>query len=79
MTARDLTTLQLVWWETAELFHARDPFPVGGVTEDPATGAAAAAFGAYLRALGDHAHLLVHDPPGRGPRPAGHAAGRGHR
>lgn len=33
-------------------FHARDPFPVGGVVEDPATGAAAAAFGGYLRALG---------------------------
>ncbi|WP_440975398.1 PhzF family phenazine biosynthesis protein [Pseudoxanthomonas winnipegensis] len=26
--------------------------PAGGVVEDPATGAAAAAFGAYLRALG---------------------------
>lgn len=46
------TTLQLVWRETQELFHARDPFPVGGVIEDPATGAAAAAFGGYLRALG---------------------------
>jgi PhzF family phenazine biosynthesis protein len=32
--------------------HARDPFPVGGVVEDPATGAAAAAFGGYLRAIG---------------------------
>ena len=30
----------------------RDPFPVGGVVEDPATGAAAAAFGAYLRDRG---------------------------
>lgn len=33
-------------------FHARDPFPVGGVVEDPATGAAAAAFGGDLRDLG---------------------------
>jgi PhzF family phenazine biosynthesis protein len=33
------------------VFHVRDPFPVGGVVEDPATGAAAAAFGAYLREL----------------------------
>jgi PhzF family phenazine biosynthesis protein len=33
------------------VFHARNPFPVGGVVEDPATGAAAAAFGAYLREL----------------------------
>ncbi|MFF1707506.1 PhzF family phenazine biosynthesis isomerase [Streptomyces sp. NPDC058252] len=46
------TTLQLVWRETPTRFHARDPFPVGGVVEDPATGAAAAAFGGYLRTLG---------------------------
>lgn len=46
------TTLQLVWRETKEVFHARDPFPIGGVIEDPATGAAAAAFGGYLRTLG---------------------------
>jgi PhzF family phenazine biosynthesis protein len=52
MRARDLTTLQLVWREAAEVFHVRDPFPVGGVVEDPATGAAAAAFGAYLREQG---------------------------
>lgn len=52
MTARDLTTLQLVWRESADTFHVRDPFPVGGVVEDPATGAAAAAFGAYLREAG---------------------------
>ncbi|MFJ6250557.1 MULTISPECIES: PhzF family phenazine biosynthesis isomerase [unclassified Streptomyces] len=45
------TTLQLVWRENPELFHARDPFPVGGVIEDPATGAAAAALGGYLRTL----------------------------
>jgi PhzF family phenazine biosynthesis protein len=44
-----LTTLQLVWRERADLFHARNPFPVGGVLEDPATGAAAAALGGYLR------------------------------
>ncbi|WP_395292859.1 PhzF family phenazine biosynthesis protein [Kitasatospora hibisci] len=49
MTARDLVTLQLVWRESRHVFHVRDPFPVGGVVEDPATGAAAAAFGAYLR------------------------------
>jgi PhzF family phenazine biosynthesis protein len=45
----DLTTLQLVWRESATDFHARNPFPVGGVVEDPATGAAAAALGGYLR------------------------------
>ncbi|MGA5317590.1 PhzF family phenazine biosynthesis isomerase [Streptomyces pseudogriseolus] len=48
----DLTTVQLVWRGSPTLFHVRDPFPVGGVVEDPATGAAAAAFGGYARELG---------------------------
>ena len=52
MLAHDLTTVDLVWREDATTFHARNLFPVGGVVEDPATGAAAAAFGAYLRTLG---------------------------
>lgn len=52
MSARDLTTVALVHRHDATTFSARNPFPVGGVVEDPATGAAAAAFGAYLRALG---------------------------
>ncbi|GGX89320.1 oxidoreductase [Litchfieldella qijiaojingensis] len=52
MLRENLTTLQLVWRESATLFHARDPFPVGGVVEDPATGAAAAALGGYLRDAG---------------------------
>jgi PhzF family phenazine biosynthesis protein len=52
MAAREWTTVQLVWRESGDHFHARDPFPPGGVVEDPATGAAAAAFGAYLRELG---------------------------
>jgi PhzF family phenazine biosynthesis protein len=55
MLAHDLTTVDLVHRDrdTADglTFHARNPFPVGGVVEDPATGAAAAAFGAYLRDL----------------------------
>jgi PhzF family phenazine biosynthesis protein len=33
-------------------FDTRNLFPVGEITEDPATGSAAAAFGGYLRALG---------------------------
>lgn len=53
MLAHDLTTIQLVWREGPLMFRARDPFPVGGVAEDPATGAAAAAFGGYLRARGE--------------------------
>ncbi|MBJ7595825.1 MAG: PhzF family phenazine biosynthesis isomerase [Candidatus Dormibacteraeota bacterium] len=52
MTAEDWTTIQLVWREGPAIFHSRVPFPVGGVVEDPATGAAAAALGAYLRELG---------------------------
>ncbi|MEA2467450.1 MAG: hypothetical protein QOJ57_1576 [Thermoleophilaceae bacterium] len=52
MTARNWTTVQLIWRESGDLFHARNPFPIGGIFEDPATGAAAAAFGAYLRELG---------------------------
>ena len=53
MLAADLTTVQLIWREAADRFRARDPFPVGNVVEDPATGAAAAALGAYLRWRGE--------------------------
>lgn len=45
-------TVNLVWREDDTTFHARNPFPPGGVVEDPATGAAAAALGAYLHARG---------------------------
>ena len=51
MILYQLTTLQLIWEESPTLFHARNPFPVGGVIEDPATGSAAAALGGYLRAI----------------------------
>lgn len=49
MLEHNLTTIQLIWRESELLFHARNPFPVGGVVEDPATGASAAALGGYLR------------------------------
>jgi len=52
MLADGLTTLQLIWRERADLFHSRNPFPAGGILEDPATGAAAAALGGYLRDAG---------------------------
>lgn len=52
MLRRDWTTVAVLWRETSTLVHARNPFPVGGVTEDPATGAAAAAVGGYLRDRG---------------------------
>jgi len=50
--AHGWTTVHLFHRDSDTLFHARDPFPIGGVVEDPATGAAAAAFGGYLRAIG---------------------------
>jgi PhzF family phenazine biosynthesis protein len=52
MAERDWTTVQLVWRQDRLRFHSRNPFPPGGVVEDPATGAAAAALGTYLRELG---------------------------
>ena len=55
MLRDDLTTIQVVCRESQDLYHSRNPFPVGGVVEDAATGAAAAALGGYLRAAG-HAH-----------------------
>ncbi len=54
MLAHDVTTIDLVWPETPLRFHARNPFPVGGIYEDPATGAAAAAFAGMLRDIGWH-------------------------
>ena len=52
MLREQFTTPQLVWRESPTVFHARNPFPIGGIVEDPATGAAAAALGGYLRAAG---------------------------
>ncbi len=52
MLADGLSTLQLIWRERTDLYHSRNPFPVGGVVEDPATGAGAAALGGYLRDAG---------------------------
>jgi PhzF family phenazine biosynthesis protein len=59
MAREGWTTAHLFWSESTTTFQARDPFPPGGVVEDPATGAAAAAFGGYLRDL----HLVP--VPGR--------------
>lgn len=52
MAAAGLITISLVQAETDTRFHARNPFAAGGVYEDPATGAAAAALAGYLRDLG---------------------------
>lgn len=51
MATEGWTTVHAFWPETSSRFHVRNFFPPGGVVEDPATGAAAAAFGGYLRAL----------------------------
>nr|WP_218150662.1 PhzF family phenazine biosynthesis isomerase [Actinokineospora terrae] len=52
MTEHGWTTVQLVHRASETVIHSRNPFPPGGVIEDPATGAAAAALGGYLRELG---------------------------
>ncbi|KRU22703.1 PhzF family phenazine biosynthesis protein [Psychrobacter piscatorii] len=44
-----LVTFNLIYAEQAQIFYSRNPFPVGGVFEDPATGSAAAALAGYLR------------------------------
>jgi PhzF family phenazine biosynthesis protein len=51
MRRHDWATVDLVWQESPSVYHARNPFPPGGVWEDPATGAAAAALGGYLREM----------------------------
>jgi len=56
MAEHGLVTVQLVWPKSRKKYYARNPFPSGGVVEDPATGAAAAAFGGYLRELGKIGH-----------------------
>ena len=45
----DWTTVTLAHPREERVWDVRNPFPVGGVVEDPATGAAAAALGGYLR------------------------------
>ncbi|SDF36071.1 PhzF family phenazine biosynthesis protein [Sulfitobacter delicatus] len=49
MRQHGLVTIMLVHIETDQVFAVRNAFASGGVLEDPATGAAAAAFAGYLR------------------------------
>ena len=49
MNSAGLATIVLVYAESAQRFHTRNPFASGGVYEDPATGAATAALAGYLR------------------------------
>jgi PhzF family phenazine biosynthesis protein len=52
MAEAGLLTLLLVWAEGPRRFHSRNAFAVGGVYEDPATGAATAALAGHLGRLG---------------------------
>ena len=52
MEQAGLVTVALVTMQNPQLFHVRNAFAAGGVVEDPATGAAAAAFAGYLRDIG---------------------------
>lgn len=82
MNEAGLVTIALVVAEGERRFHARNAFASGGVLEDPATGAATAALGGYLRDIGwphggaidvvqgedmgARSHLHAEIPPGRG-------------
>lgn len=50
--AHDWITVQLVTPTGEGRWRSRNPFPYGGVVEDPATGSAAAGLAGYLRHLG---------------------------
>lgn len=52
MLANGLATISLIHAAGPCLFHSRNAFAAGGVYEDPATGAAAAALAGYLRDRG---------------------------
>lgn len=52
MAEHGLVTISLLWNESDDVFHSRNAFASGGVYEDPATGAAAAALAGYLRDIG---------------------------
>lgn len=49
MRKHQIVTIMLVHVEGPQRFHSRNAFASGGVYEDPATGAASAAFAGYLR------------------------------
>ena len=52
MQEAGLTTISLIHIAAPDLFMSRNAFAIGGVVEDPATGAAAAALGGLLVDLG---------------------------
>lgn len=52
MAVHGWTTVSLLWRAPDGLIHSRNPAPVLGIDEDPATGSAAAALAGYLLTLG---------------------------
>lgn len=52
MNKHGWVTILLSYSEEPSLFHTRNAFASGGVVEDPATGAATAAYAGYLRDIG---------------------------
>jgi len=59
MNKEGLVTVMFVYIETPQKFNTRNAFASGGVLEDPATGAATAAFAGYLRDIKwPHAGLI---------------------
>ncbi len=52
MLEHGLTTVNLFHCQDEKVIYSRNPFAAGGVYEDPATGAAAAALSGYLRDIG---------------------------
>lgn len=65
-------TVPVVERLTATRFASRNPFPRGGIREDPATGSAAAGLGAYLRTRGhvDAPAVLTVDQGAEAGRPS---------
>lgn len=59
MRRHNFTTICLIHVETAQRFHVRNAFAIGGVVEDPATGSAAAALAGYLRDIGWNHHGFI--------------------
>ena len=71
--------MQLIWPESEKRYHSRNAAAGLGVVEDPATGAAAAAFGGYLRELGlIGENGRVHHQPRRRDGPPERAHGQRH-
>ena len=52
LNAHDIVGAYFVWAESDDRYHVRMAFPTGGIFEDPATGAAAAALSGWLRDSG---------------------------